>query len=98
MDKRIQIPKEKAAALAYEHTGAPRVVAKGEGYIAQKIIEKAGEQGIPIQKNEALVNALMLVELSGEIPVELYEVVAQVLAFIYRLNKSKVKQVFDQDS
>lgn len=92
LDKRIKVPKEKAAALAYENIGAPRIVAKGEGHIAKKIIEMASEQGIPIQKNEALVDALMMVEISREIPVELYEVVAQVLAFVYRLNKSKGKE------
>lgn len=79
--------KERAAALAYDHIGVPKVVAKGEGYIARKIIEKAEEEGIPIQKNEVLIEALMNVEISNEIPPELYQAVAEVLAFIYKLNK-----------
>lgn len=79
---------KKAAALAYDHVGAPRVVAKGDGLLAKKIIEAAEENGIPIQSNKILVEALMQVELSKEIPPELYQTVAEVLAFIYRLDKS----------
>ncbi|MCL1792039.1 MAG: EscU/YscU/HrcU family type III secretion system export apparatus switch protein [Peptococcaceae bacterium] len=84
MDKR-----EKAAALAYNHIGVPRVVAKGEGELARKILEVADQEGVPIQKNDLLVDALINVELSREIPPELFEAVAQILAFIYRLNKLK---------
>jgi flagellar biosynthesis protein len=81
--------KKKAAALAYDQVGVPRVVAKGDGLVAQKIIEFAQEKGIPVQNNEALVEALMQVQLSREIPPELYQAVAEVLAFIYRLDKKK---------
>lgn len=85
-----QIKKEnKAAALVYDQTGAPRIVAKGRGEVAQKIIEAAQEEGIPIQKNELLVEALMQVELTKEIPPQLYRAVAELLAFIYRLENSK---------
>lgn len=89
--KKERIHKKKATALAYDHIGAPRVVAKGDGLLAKKIIETAEEHGIPIQKNEILVEALMQVELSKEIPPELYQTVAEVLAFIYRLDKLKNK-------
>jgi flagellar biosynthesis protein len=71
------------------HIGLPKVVAKGDGVVAQKIIEFAQEKGIPVQSNETLVDALMQVELSKEIPPELYQAVAEVLAFIYRLDKRK---------
>ena len=81
--------KDKAAALVYDQIGAPRVVAKGEGEIARKIIEIAEQEGIPVQKNEGLVEALMQVELSKEIPPQLYRAVAELLAFIYRLDKAK---------
>lgn len=81
--------KDKAAALVYDQIGAPRVVAKGEGEIARKIIETAEQEGIPVQKNEGLVEALMQVELSKEIPPQLYRAVAELLAFIYRLDKAK---------
>lgn len=81
--------KEKAAAIEYDHTGAPRIVAKGIGEVARKIIETAEAEGIPIQKNEVLVEALMQVELTKEIPPQLYRAVAELLAFIYRLEKAK---------
>lgn len=80
--------KEKAAALAYDRVGVPRVVAKGMGEVAKKIIEQAEQQGIPVQKDEVLVEALMQVELTKEIPPELYQAVAAILAFIYRLEKA----------
>lgn len=80
---------EKAAALVYDQTGAPRIVAKGVGEVARKMIRAAEEEGIPIQKNEILVEALMQVELTKEIPPQLYRAVAELLAFIYRLEKAK---------
>ena len=81
--------KEKAVALVYDQTGAPRIVAKGVGEVARKIIEAAEAEGIPIQKNEMLVEALMQVELTKEIPPQLYRAVAELLAFIYRLENAK---------
>lgn len=89
-DNKKQIKKEdKAAALVYDQTGAPRIVAKGAGEVARKMIEVAQAEGIPIQKNEVLVEALMQVELTKEIPPQLYRAVAELLAFIYRLDKAK---------
>ncbi|HHY26931.1 MAG TPA: flagellar biosynthesis protein FlhB [Desulfitobacterium dehalogenans] len=79
--------REKAAALAYDQSGAPKVVAKGSGEVARKIIEQAIEYGIPIQKDEVLVETLMRVEYGEEIPPQLYQVVAELLAFVYRLDK-----------
>lgn len=87
--KKARTYKKKAAALAYDHLGAPRVVAKGDGLLAKKIIETAQEHGILVQNNEILVEALMQIELSKEIPPELYQTVAEVLAFIYRLDRMK---------
>jgi flagellar biosynthesis protein len=87
--KKEKISIKKAAALAYDQIDVPRVVAKGDGLLAQKIIEFAKENGIPVQSNETLVEALMQIELSREIPPELYQVVAEVLAFIYKLDKTK---------
>ncbi|RNC29729.1 MAG: Flagellar biosynthetic protein FlhB [Candidatus Dichloromethanomonas elyunquensis] len=85
--------KKMAAAIAYDHIGVPKVVAKGDGLVAQKIIEFAQEKRIPIQNNETLVEALMQVELAGEIPPELYQAVAEILAFIYRMDKQKAKSI-----
>ena len=83
--------KEKAVALAYDQIGAPRVVAKGEGEVAKKIIETAESEGIPLQKDNLLVEALLQVELTKEIPPQLFQAVAEVLAFIYRLEKAVKK-------
>ncbi|MCT4606703.1 MAG: EscU/YscU/HrcU family type III secretion system export apparatus switch protein [Marinisporobacter sp.] len=80
--------KEIAAAIKYdqEKTSAPRVVAKGEGYIAQKIKEIASEMDIPTYKDEKLVKQLNNLAIGEEIPPELYQVVAEILAFIIRLD------------
>lgn len=81
--------RKKAVAVAYDHIGAPRVIAKGNGLIAERMVEIAEEKNIPIQKNETLMEALMQIELTKEIPPELYQAVAEVLAFIFKLDKSK---------
>ncbi len=80
---------DKAVAVKYDNKkmAAPAVVAKGEGFIARKIIERAIEADVPIVEDAALVSALISLELGEEIPAELYEVVARVLAWVYRLDK-----------
>ncbi|AFM42034.1 uncharacterized protein, cytoplasmic domain of flagellar protein FhlB like protein [Desulfosporosinus acidiphilus SJ4] len=78
---------EMAAALSYDQTGAPRVVAKGRGDVARRMIEVAEAEGIPIQRNEALVEALIQIELTKEIPPQLYRAVAEILAFVYSLEE-----------
>jgi flagellar biosynthesis protein len=75
-----------AVALHYDKQGAPRVVAKGKGTIAAKIIEVAEEHNVPIQENEVLAGALSNVEIGDEIPAELYKAVAQVLIFVMKLS------------
>lgn len=79
---------KKAAALSYEpgEDNAPKVVASGKGVIAEKIIEKAKEANIPVYEDEHLAEALTSIRLGSEIPEELYDVVAEVLAFISRLD------------
>ncbi|SIN90822.1 flagellar biosynthesis protein [Sulfurivirga caldicuralii] len=79
--------RKKAVALKYEGKGAPRVVAKGQGLIAQQIIELARQAGVPVQHDEALLALLSQIELDQEIPRELYEAVAQLLAFVYRIKQ-----------
>ena len=83
--------KEKAAALAYDQAGAPKVIAKGSGEVARKLIQLAVEEGIPIQKDEMLVETLLQVNLGEEIPTQLYQVVAELLAFVYRIDQSAKK-------
>ncbi len=81
--------KTKAVALRYDGTSAPRVTAKGEGFVAQKIIETAQEHGIPLEKNEELTTLLSKVRLNDEIPRALYAAVAQILVFLYHVNGGK---------
>ncbi len=78
----------KAAAITYdaEKDLAPRLVAKGSGPVADKIIEIARQHDIPMVKDENLVQVLEALDLDTEIPPELYRAVAEILAFIYRLN------------
>jgi flagellar biosynthesis protein len=93
-------PQQKAVALLYDESesGPPRVVASGKGIIAEKIIETAREAGIHIREDPNLVELLAKVPLGDEIPVELYQTVAEVLAFVYRVNerfKSKMEDKKD---
>jgi len=78
-----------AAALQYEQDKdkAPRITAKGKGLIAEKIIELARENGIPIQQDPALVQILCKLDIDEEIPVELYRAIAELLAFVYSMNE-----------
>jgi flagellar biosynthesis protein len=80
----------KAVALKYDDkkNKAPRVIAKGRGEIAEKIIEVAKAHNVPLYEDKNLVQLLEALELETEIPPELYRAVAEVLAFIYRLNGS----------
>ncbi|MGG1551120.1 EscU/YscU/HrcU family type III secretion system export apparatus switch protein [Paenibacillus ferrarius] len=79
-------PIKKAVALKYapEKSKAPILVAKGKGQVAESILEKAKENGIPVQEDSSLVEVLSKLELDQEIPPELYQLVAEVLSFIYR--------------
>lgn len=77
-----------AVALAYNESEiAPKVVAKGKGWMAEKIIEKAKESGVVLQENPLVVNALSSLEVGEEIPPELYGVVAEILAFVYNMDR-----------
>ena len=82
----------KAVALKYEKEkdAAPRVVAKGRGSVAEKIIEIAKAHRVPLHEDKNLVQVLEALDLETEIPPELYRAVAEVLAFIYRLNAKNI--------
>ena len=85
----MQKKTSKAVALTYDNKKqrAPKVVAKGKGNIAEKIIDIARQHDIPLYTDKNLVQVLEALDLETEIPPELYQAVAEVLAFIYRLNK-----------
>ncbi len=89
------MPEEKlAVALKYEpEKGAPEVVAKGKGYLAELIIKIAEEKGIPIKEDSKLVQELYKLELNKPIPQELYQAVAAVLAWAFRLNEKLKEKV-----
>ena len=79
-------PRQLAIALAYR-TGqsAPKVVAKGRGLLAETIIQRAKEAGVYVHESPELVSLLMQVDIDQHIPPELYRAVAELLAWIYRL-------------
>ena len=81
--------KEKAIALQYdnEKNNAPKVIAKGEGKSAQKIIQIAQENGVTLKKDEDLVELLSKVELDAEVPPQMYKAVAEVFSFLYKITK-----------
>lgn len=79
---------KKAVALKYNNDlNAPKVVAKGEGYVADKIIQTATENNVSIIKDDALIQELAKIDLGFEIPPHLYEAVAQILIFISDIEK-----------
>ncbi|MFP4662260.1 MAG: EscU/YscU/HrcU family type III secretion system export apparatus switch protein [Halanaerobiales bacterium] len=82
--------KMKAAALSYDiHKDmAPIIVASGQGNFAERIIEEARKQDIPIEENQDIIDILVQLNIGEEIPAELYQAVAEILSFIYRLEES----------
>lgn len=89
MRKQPQDARTKAVALRYdqEQEAAPRIVAKGAGYVAQRIIEVAKEHDIHVHEDPDLVSVLSRLEVDTQVPESLYRAVAEVLAFVYRLNQ-----------
>jgi flagellar biosynthesis protein len=77
-----------AVALKYkpEADSVPKVTAKGDGLVAERIIELARENQIPIKEDPDLVQVLSQVDINKEIPPSVYKVVAELLAFVYKLN------------
>ena len=86
----MKLKKAKAVALRYKDSSdtAPKVIAKGEGTIAEQIKEVAKESGVPLYEDDALVEILAQIELDREIPPELFKAVAEVLAWVYKTNNS----------
>ncbi len=82
--------RKKAVALRYdpEKDRAPVVVAKGKGDLAERIVEIAKREGIPVVEDRELIEALIRIEVFEEIPSTLYEAVAKVLVFIRNVRSS----------
>lgn len=92
MNKNTGIRK-KAVAVTYDSTvhEAPIISAKGTGIVADSIIREAEKHGVPMQENKSLVEMLSLLQLGEQIPPELYQVTAEILAFVYRIDQ-RVKE------
>ena len=84
---------QQAVALKYdmERDSAPRVVAKGRGHVAENILAAAQKNAVPVYQNKTLVNMLMALEIDREIPPELYRTIAEVMAYVYRIDKKAKK-------
>jgi len=78
-----------AVALRYtpKEDRAPKVAAKGKGYLAEKIVEMARAHGVPVREDKNLVQILSRLELEQEVQPEVYRAVAEILSFIYRLSR-----------
>ena len=87
-------PRKRAVALQYdrENKGIPRVLAKGQGGVADRILEIAVEKGIPLYNDPELLEVLGQLDVGAEIQPELYQAVAEVLIYIYRMNQKKKGQ------
>ena len=82
--------RKEVVALTYKRNleNAPVVIAKGKGEIAENIIKVAQENHIPIQEDPSLLSLLSQLDINESIPEELYQAVAEVFAFIYRIDQS----------
>lgn len=85
---------KRAAALKYDGKQAPTLVAKGDGFVAEEIIQIAETHGLFVHEDPILLDVLAQLKLGEEIPEELYLAVAQIIAFAYMLQE-KVPEGFD---
>lgn len=99
MEEKDKNQKSRAAiALSYDPTEqAPKVIASGKGYLADRIIERAKEADIPLHKDEKLADTLSKLEIGAMIPPELYDVVAEILVFVDRMDRIKSKAGIDHE-
>ena len=87
MGKEAENKIKQAIALEYDpEDEAPRVIASGKGALAERIIEKAKESDVPVHRDDKLAETLSRLEIGEMIPPELYEVVAEILVEIFRMN------------
>jgi len=95
-----QSPRRRAAALQYDagQDAAPRLVAKGQGLMAERILDLARQHEVPVHEDPALVDVLSRLDLEQQIPVELYLVVARILAFLSRAQASAASRAMVVDT
>lgn len=91
MVKKEKLYRKKAVALQYipGRDPAPTVTAKGRGRVAERLIEAAKTHGIPVKSDPDLVAVLSELDIEAQIPSSVYIVVAELLAFVYALNRQK---------
>jgi len=87
-----KVPRQLAVALGYQpgEGRAPQVLARGWGLLAEHILEAARAHGVPVREDADLAEVLARLDVGAEIPEELYEAIAELLAFIYRMNAGLV--------
>lgn len=81
--------RQSAVALAYGGEGAPKVVAKGQGLVAEQIMQRARDAGVFVHESRELVSLLMQVDLDREIPPALYRAIAELLAWLYHIESKQ---------
>jgi flagellar biosynthesis protein len=88
-----KLTRKTAIAINYDKTAmaAPKLVAKGRGVIAERLIEEARENGIPVVEDKVLVETLDQLNVNQQIPPELYQVVAEILVSVYRADETMKK-------
>ncbi|MBQ7833775.1 MAG: EscU/YscU/HrcU family type III secretion system export apparatus switch protein [Lachnospiraceae bacterium] len=86
--------RKQAIALEYNTSeDAPKVIASGQGALAERIIEKAKESNVPLHRDDKLADTLSRLEIGEMIPPELYEVVAEILVFVDAMDKIRQKEL-----
>lgn len=87
-----EAPRKKAVALLYDPDNrAPQVVASGQGALADRIIDKAKENDVPLYKDTNLTDTLLKLDIGDCIPPELYGVVAEILVYVDKMDKIRAK-------
>ena len=82
--------RRKVTALRYEGEGAPKVIASGQGHVAEKILASAQAAGVPVREDPQLAEALSALALGQEVPEDLWLAVAEVLAWAYGLERKAI--------
>lgn len=89
---------KKAAAIRYDVGDiAPKVIARGKGIVADKILEKAEDEKLPVYKDEALANTLTQLDIGDLIPEALYQVVAEIMVFVNDLDALYDRSKYEQE-
>jgi flagellar biosynthesis protein len=88
--KKDNLVPHKAVSLQYKKgkNSAPKVTAKGQGWMADRIVKMAQENNIPIREDKDLLHLLSEIDVGQEVPESLYKVVAELLAWVYQLNQN----------